>query len=423
MKVYIETYGCQMNQYDSSVISFLVKEKGWELVEEWSEAEAILVNTCSVRAHAEHRVLSRLGVWGKYKREKNPSLLLGVMGCMAQKEGKALLERFAFLDLVVGTHRLWDLPALLERAKKERILATESTYQNFPLPKIAAGGVSAFISIMRGCNNFCSYCIVPYVRGRERSRPPEDILEEVKGLVKRGVKEITLLGQNVNSYRGVSLKNSITYDLPDLLKELNEVEGLYRIKFATSHPKDLSAKLIRAVKDCQKVCEYLHVPVQSGSNRILALMNRGYTREDYLNLAKNIRREIPEASITTDIIVGFPTEKEEDFLLTKELMEEIRFDTAYIFKYSPRPHTAAAKLPDDVPREEKEKRLGELLALQKRISQEKGEKLLGKELEVLIERKERDKWLGKTRTHRTVLVESKEKKPGGKDIAGKNLRK
>lgn len=416
MKVYIETYGCQMNQYDSGVLSFLVKERGWELAEEWNEAEAILVNTCSVRAHAENRVLSRLGVWGKHKREKNPSLLLGVIGCMAQKEGKTLLDRFPFLDLVVGTHRLWDIPALLEKARKERILAIEPTYQNFPLPKVAAGGVSAFVSIMRGCNNFCSYCIVPYVRGRERSRPPEEILEEVKILLERGVKEVTLLGQNVNSYRGVSLKKGTVYDLPDLLKELNGVEGLYRIKFATSHPKDLSDKLIRTVKDCQKVCEYLHVPVQSGSNRILALMKRGYTRENYLNLVKNIRKEIPEVSITTDIIVGFPTEEEEDFLGTKELMEEVRFDTAYIFKYSPRPHTAAAKLPDDVPREEKEKRLGELLALQKKISQERGAELVGKVMEVLIEKREKDKWLGKTRTHRTVLVKS------GENLAGKILQ-
>ena len=406
MRVYIKTYGCQMNQYDSDVVSFLLKKEGWEIVGEWEKAEVILVNTCCVREHAENRALSRIGVWGKYKRSKNPSLLLGVMGCMAQKEGKALLERFPFLDLVVGTYRIWDIPELLKEAKNKKILAVDSTYQKFPLPDIGEGKVSAFISIMRGCNNFCSYCIVPYVRGRERSRPPEDILDEVKCLVKRGVKEVTLLGQNVNSYRGISKKKGNTYDLPDLLKELNMVEGLYRIKFTTSHPKDITEKLIYAVRDYQKVCEYIHLPVQSGSNRILSLMRRGYTREKYLSLVKKIREEIPEVSITTDIIVGFPKETQEDFSMTKELMEEVRFDTAYIFKYSPRPYTSAAKLPDDVSKEEKEERLNELLTLQKKISEEKAESLVGKVMEVLIERKEKGKWLSKTRTHRTVLVES-----------------
>ncbi|MCD6521575.1 tRNA (N6-isopentenyl adenosine(37)-C2)-methylthiotransferase MiaB [Candidatus Calescamantes bacterium] len=406
MRFYIETYGCQMNQYDSRVVSSLLEREGWEKVDEWKEADFILVNTCAVRQHAEDRVFSRLGIWGKYKREKKPSLKIGILGCISQKEGENLIHRFPYLDLVAGTFVIPKISQLVKEALEHRVVALEEELLEIPPPEIEEDAVTTFISVMRGCNNFCSYCIVPYVRGRERSRSPESVIEEVKKAVSKGVKEVVLLGQNVNSYRGFSVRDGRCVDFPELLKLVNKVEGLYRIRFATSHPKDLSDELIKAVKELDKVCEHIHLPIQSGSNRILQLMNRKYTREDYLRLVEKIRKEIPEVSITTDIIVGFPGEGEKEFMETVSLVKEVEFDAAYIFKYSPRPFTSAYSLKDDVSKEEKERRLNYLLQLQKSISKKKNDIYVGKEVEVLVEKREREGWFGRTRNHKSVIISS-----------------
>lgn len=394
-----------MNKYDSSLIASLLEKEGWKKVDNWKDADIVLVNTCAVREHAEARVFSRLGIWGKYKETVKPDLKIGILGCISQKEAGNLFHRFPYLDLVAGTFALEDIPRLIKDTEKGKVVALEEKEEDIPLVERKIEEVTTFVSIMRGCNNFCSYCIVPYVRGRERSRKVENIVKEIEYLVERGVKEITLLGQNVNSYRGYWEKERECIDFPQLLRIINEIPGIERIRFATSHPKDLSDSLIEAVRDLEKVCEHIHLPVQSGSNKILNLMNRRYTREDYLNLIEKIRKKIPHVAISTDIIVGFPGEGEKEFQETLSLLKEIEFDSAFIFKYSPRPLTRAFHLKDDVPREEKERRLNLLLSLQKEISQRKAEKFVGKEVEVLVERKEKDKWFGKTRDNRSVLID------------------
>ena len=408
MKVYIETYGCQMNKYDSEIVSSLLIEKGNEIVEEWRESDAILINTCAVREHAEERVFSRIGIFEKYKRDKKPNLIIGVMGCIAQEKKENLIKRFSQVDLVIGTHKIGDIPDILSKNKR-KFAYVEEDNGYIPLTFHRKGKISSFVAIMRGCNKFCSYCIVPYVRGRERSRNLEDILKEVSFLIQNGAKEITLLGQNVNSYYGFSIEKNSFIDFADLLYELNKIEGLSRIRFTTSNPRDFNEKMIYAIRDLDKVCEHIHIPVQSGSNRILHLMRRGYKREDYLKLVEKIRKEIPDVSLTTDIMVGFPTETEKDFLETENLLKEVKFDTSYIFKYSPRPFTLAyKKFPDDIPEEVKKERLNVLLEMQKEITEKKYNSLVGKKVEVLFEREEKGKYLGKTRTHRTVLVDSRE---------------
>ena len=409
-----------MNKYDSETVASQLVKAGYQLIDDWKKADLLLVNTCSVRQHAEDRVYSRLGVWLKFKREKKPHLLIGVMGCMAQKEGGNLFKRFPDLDMVIGTYHLYQIVELIkEKTKEGKVLKTEEIEEGeppFPCIEVRENPVSAFVSIMRGCNNFCSYCIVPYVRGRERSRSPESIEEEIEYLAEKGVKEITLLGQNVNSYRGFSSLHNKYLDFPDLLEEVNKIKGILRIRFTTSHPKDLSLKLIKKIKELKKVCEHIHLPIQSGSDKILKLMNRGYRVKDYLSLVEKIRENIPGVSITTDIIVGFPYEEEEDFLKTLKVMEEVKFDAAYIFKYSPRPLTRAYSFPDTVSKEEKERRLHLLLTLQKEISTRINEKFVGKSVEVLVEKKESQNWFGKTKEHKSVILR------GGDNLLGKLVK-
>ena len=400
-KFYIKTYGCQMNKYDSELVAGLLQQHGLEPVAAPEDADVILVNTCAVRDHAEQRVLGHLTQLRLHK-QADPSRKIGVLGCMAERMGQDLIAKRPFVDFVLGPDGYRKLPALLgldERAEWEKDGQDRlETYTDiFPAH---TEGVAAWIAVMRGCNNFCSYCIVPYVRGRERSRPAADVVSEVRRLAEQGYLEVTLLGQNVNSYWDGE------HDFSDLLRLVAGVEGIARIRFATSHPKDLSDKLIDTIASEPKVCNHVHLPVQSGSSRILRLMNRKYTREQYLERVRRIRQAIPDVALTTDIIVGFPGETEEDFEQTRSLLEEVEYDGAFVFHYSVRPGTAAARLPDNVPHEEKIARLEELNRLQKKISLKKNRALVGRIEEVLVEgpnRKRPGQYIGRTETNKIVV--------------------
>ncbi len=342
-KYYLITLGCQMNEHDSEVICALVENMGYIATTMPEEADLIIINTCAVRKKPEDKVASLLGKFASLKTNK-PNLIIAVGGCMSQQEdaAKYLKNRFPYLDLIFGTHALPRLPELISEAgnRKETIIDTEESYiDREGLPVAHRGRFKAWLPVIYGCNNYCSYCIVPYVRGRERSRNINDIIVEARKLVARGFIELTLLSQNVNSY-GKDLPGQVTF--AGLLAELNQIEGLERIRFMTSHPKDLSHDLIETVKNGEKICEHFHLPVQSGSDRILKAMNRRYTREQYLDLINIIKEEIPGVALTSDIIVGFPGESEDDFLATIDLLEKARFDNAFSFLYSPRRNTAAA---------------------------------------------------------------------------------
>ena len=354
---YIESYGCQMNDHDAEKLSGMLQTCGFSPAPSKEEATLLLFNTCCVREHAEKRVFGNIGALKK-RKENEPGLLIGVCGCMMQQREVAerLFKRFPFVDLVFGTHELHHFPLLLSRTLAgERVFSVRESDGEIAegLPVVRGGSFSTFVTIMYGCNNFCSYCIVPYVRGRERSRAPENIVAEVRSLAERGFREITLLGQNVNSYAyaddGV--------DFPELLRRVSTVEGIERIRFMTSHPKDLSPRLIEAMATLPKVCNHIHLPVQSGSNRILSEMNRRYTREKYLGLLEDIRAAVEGVELTTDIIVGFPGETEEDFEETLALVRQVGFSAAYTFMYSPRLGTRAAEMENQVPEEVKKDRL------------------------------------------------------------------
>ncbi len=406
----------------------------YEPTEEPSRADLILINTCSIRQEVEHKTYSALGRLRRLKARR-PELILGAAGCVAQQEGEALLKRFPYLDLVVGTHQAHRLPELLRtvRERKERVAVTDFLDGNpdrfqghtlqIPNPKsqIPNNGnrVKALVTIMEGCDNYCSYCIVPYVRGREVSRSSEDILREIRELARSGVKEVTLIGQNVNSYAGYGSNTLPSTDkgtaLPGLLKLINEIAGLFRIRFTTSHPRDLSEELIKAFGRLEKLCEHIHLPLQSGSDFILRQMNRGYCREDYLRKVAELRRASPGIAISTDIMVGFPGEREEDFTDTLNLLEKVRFEAIFSFKFSPRPPTLASKLSGEIPEEEKSRRLRLLQAVQKQITLEKNRGLVGKEEEILVEgQSKRDPdWLtGRTLSNRVVNF------PGEKSLVG-----
>jgi tRNA-2-methylthio-N6-dimethylallyladenosine synthase len=422
-KVYIKTFGCQMNKYDSEIMKSLLLKEGFKFTDNWQEADVILVNTCSVRKHAEERVYSYLGKWGKYKQTKKSSLVIGICGCMAQKEGMNLLDKMPYLNLVCGTYSIPKINEFIKDLLKTggRRIETSENYINFPPPLYEAreNKISAWVSIMRGCNNYCSYCVVPYVRGRERSRPIKDIENEVKELARKGIKEVTLLGQNVNSYQDQRLKAKNKKSFANLLERINDIDGIERIRFTTSHPKDMSIATIEAVRDLPKVCEHIHLALQSGSDRILKLMNRRYTQKKYKELIEKIRQTIPEVSITTDLIAGFPTESEKDFMDTYNLVKEIEFDASYVFKYSTRPGTKASQMEDDVPEETKKERLNKLLSMQKRIAQKRNEKLIGKEVEIFVEgydSKDKNKLFGKTRNYKSVSSQ------GGRELIGKLVR-
>jgi tRNA-2-methylthio-N6-dimethylallyladenosine synthase len=395
-RFYIETYGCQMNIYDSGVISEILTGQGHEPADCAAEADLILINTCSVRDRAERKVLTRLSEISATKKGR-PDLLLGVVGCMAQRLGKKLTETWMKIDLVVGPDSYDTLGGIITGLTVERDPVVETTQDSECMyahrPK-TFDSVSAFVTIMRGCDNFCSYCIVPYVRGRERSRPLGDIIKEIKHLVELGVKEATLLGQNVNSYRDGKT------GFAGLLEAVDAVEGLERIRFTTSHPKDLAPGVIERIRDLPGVCEHLHLPLQSGSDRILASMNRGYSYGDYRRIVNLARSAIPGIAITTDIMVGFPGETRSDHEATLRAMEEIAFESAFMFKYSAREGTHAAGLTDDVEEAEKVARLGQVIELENSIIDTKKQALLGKEVEILVEgesRRESGFLIGRTR--------------------------
>ncbi len=411
-KYFIITYGCQMNVHDSEKLAGMLEEMGFYQASRIEDADVILLNTCIIRENAELKLFGKVGSLKKLKKEK-PEIIIGVGGCMMQSAEavRRLYEKYTHVDLIFGTYNIHHLPDLIKRIREEkgRVIEIWDEEEGLipDLPAQREDDHKAWVSIIQGCNNFCTYCIVPYVRGRERSRAPEDILHEVEKLVKEGIKEITLLGQNVNSY-GKDLKQMV--DFADLLKEINSVEGLYRIRYMTSHPRDFSDKLIKAVRDYKKVCEHFHLPIQSGSSRILKEMNRGYNKESYLELIRKIKKSLPDAAITTDFIVGFPGETGKDFLETIDVVKQVRFDMAFTFIYSPRTGTPAAKMEDQIPEETKKERLERLMGLQNQISLEKNQKMLGEVVEVLVDGKSKNDlkmYSGRDRKNKLVIFPSK----------------
>ena len=415
-KLYIETYGCQMNVADSEVVASVMQMAGYETTEELSEADAVFLNTCSVRDNAEQKIYHRLDALDA-ERRKGHQMILGVLGCMAERAQQELLEQH-HADLVAGPDASLSLPDLIAQAelghKAMNIeLSTTETYRDVVPQRIGLGHkIGGFVSIMRGCNNFCHYCIVPYTRGRERSRDLESILREVRDLRDKGYKEVTLLGQNVNSYRLENqgdLGSLESLDFPALLRKVAEEAPSMRIRFTTSHPKDMSDETLRVIAEMPNVCKHIHLPVQSGSDRILKLMNRKYTREWYMDRVNAIRRIIPDCGLSTDIFVGYHSETEEDHQLSLSLMREVGYDSAFMFKYSERPGTYASKhLPDDVPEEEKIRRLNELIQLQTEMSAIQNEKDEGKVFDVLVEgfsKRSREQLCGRTEQNKMVVFD------------------
>lgn len=418
-KLYVETYGCQMNAGDTEIVVSIMRDEGFVYTEDISEADVILVNTCSVRDNAEQRIWGRLSEFKRYKRER-PSLLVGVIGCMAERLKEQLLERERIVDIVAGPDAYRDLPRLVTTASEggrgvNVQLSKEETYAEIAPVRLDKNGVSAFIAIMRGCNNFCSYCVVPYTRGRERSRNPYTVINEARQLFGDGYREITLLGQNVNSYLwtgaqdGMDTDGADRLDFPGLMEAVASISPELRVRFATSHPKDLSDKLIKVMAAYPNICRSIHLPAQSGSSRMLELMNRKYTREWYLGRIAEIKKHIPDCSVTTDLIAGFCGETEEDHMQTLSLMREVGYDFAYMFKYSERPDTKAAQtMEDDVPEDVKTRRLNEIISLQNRLSLESNRRDVGKTFEVLVEgvsKKRKDQLYGRTSRNKVVVFD------------------
>ena len=410
-KVYIETYGCQMNLADTEIVLGILQNNGYGVTKHLEEADIVLVNTCSIRENAEQRIYGRLGNF-KTIKDKKPDLVVGVLGCMAERLRTDLVEKKKIVDVVVGPDEYRRLPELIDVAFNGdkgigvKLSKTE-TYDDI-IPH-REDGLQAWISVMRGCDKFCTFCVVPFTRGRERSRTLDSVVEEVKQLSDRGFKEVSLLGQNVNSYKDESLTNG---DFADLLAACAEVDPSIRIRFTTSHPQDLSDKLLYTIAEHSNICNYIHLPVQSGSNRILELMNRTYTIEHYLQLVEKARKIIPGVSFSTDIISGFPTETYEDHIMTLDVMREVKYDGAYMFKYSPREGTKAFRMANDVPEETKTKRLQEIINLQQQISFEINQDLIGKDEIVLVEgfsRKSDNFLSGRTDTNKVVIIPSTDK--------------
>ena len=417
-KFYIETYGCQMNVADSEVVAAILQTTDAELTERWEDADIILLNTCSIRDNAEQKVGSRLRELkahikgGKWKVESGKPII-GVIGCMAERMGQELIDTFG-VNFVAGPDAYLDIPNLLAQCEQGHKamnvqLSTTETYRHI-IPARIGRSISGFVSIMRGCNNFCAYCVVPYTRGRERSRDVESILAEVRDLRARGYKEVTLLGQNVNSYKYEDI------DFADLLERVAEAVPDMRIRFTTSHPKDMSDRTLEAISRHDNLCNFIHLAVQSGSNHVLKLMNRKYTREWYLERVAAIRRILPDAAISTDILCGFHDETLEDHAETLSLMREVGFDSAFMFKYSERPGTYASKhLPDNIPEEEKVRRLNEIIALQTQLSLESNQREIGKTVEVLVEgfsKRSHDDMYGRTPQYKTVVFPRTDQKVG-----------
>lgn len=400
-------YGCQMNESDSEHFAGQLEELGYTKADDFHHADVVVVNTCCVRESAEKRILGKIGEL-KGVKVKNPGMIICVAGCMAQKDGEKLIKKHPQIDLLFGTAHVNGFKEILTEfiADKKGIRVFDNLdmrQSEFEGERVRQSGFSAWIPIMYGCNNFCSYCIVPYVRGRERSRSIENIVEEIEQAVSAGYKEFTLLGQNVNSY-------GKEFGEPDcfakLLRRVNEIEGVERVRYMTSHPRDMSEAVIKAVAECEHVCENFHLPFQAGSNRILKMMNRGYTREQYLDLVAKVREYVPNAAITTDIIVGFPGETEEDFEQTLDLVKQVGFDAAYTFIYSKRSGTPAAKMEEQVPLDVKKARLNRLMAVQNEQSLKRNQEMIGKTFEVMAEGPSQNNanvWSGRTRTNKLIL--------------------
>jgi tRNA-2-methylthio-N6-dimethylallyladenosine synthase len=407
-RVYIETYGCQMNEHDTDRILRLLEGSNYLETKDPKAADFILINTCSVREKPEHKVYSALG---RFKGLKKKGAIIGVAGCVAQQEGSQLLDRIPYLDMVIGTHAIPRLLQLLQKIEVsgERVCETsfdrDGEYLKSVLPQKPLDKVKSYVTIMQGCDHFCSYCIVPYVRGREQSRSSREIIEEVRHLAGMGVKEVCLLGQNVNGY-GKGLEEEISFS--ELLERINQIEGIERIRFTTSHPKDFSEKLIQAFSKLPKLCEHIHLPFQSGSDKILKAMHRGYTKESYLKKIDHLKEVCPSIALTADVIVGFPGEEEEDFRQTLDLMERVQFDDLYSFKYSPRKGTRAAQFQDRVEEKVKQERLSTLQEIQKEITLRKNQELEGRVKEVLVEGRSRQTAqdvAGRTRSNKIVNFE------------------
>ena len=417
-KLYIETYGCQMNVADSEVVASVMKMAGYETTDSLDDANAMFLNTCSVRDNAEQKIIHRLEALNALRR-KGRKLIIGVLGCMAERVKEQLLTDYG-ADLVAGPDAYLSLPDLVAQAElgQKAInieLSTTETYRDIIPQRLCGPQISGFVSIMRGCNNFCHYCIVPYTRGRERSRDVESILAEVRDLAARGYKEVTLLGQNVNSYRGRQ-NGTEEVDFAALLRLVARAVPEMRIRFSTSHPKDMGDETLRVIAEEPNVCRHIHLPVQSGSNRILKLMNRKYTREWYLERVAAIRRIVPDCGLSTDIFAGYCSETEDDHALSLSLMRECGYDSAFMFKYSERPGTYAARhLPDDVPEEVKVRRLEELIALQNELSAESNRRCIGHTYEVLIEgtsKRSREQLFGRTEQNKVVVFDRGTLRPG-----------
>lgn len=411
-KVYIETYGCQMNEYDTELVKTILKKNDYDFTEAPEQAEIIFLNTCSVRENAHDKVHQRLGVFRQLRKE-NKNLIMGVLGCMAQNLRKELLEKKIGVDIVAGPDSYKKLPEMLNRVHKtgekefSLTLSEFETYSDiFPTRE---SGVNAWVAVMRGCDNFCTFCVVPYTRGRERSRDPLNIVEEVKRLAGEGFKQVTLLGQNVNSYQFGS------HDFADLIAMVSEVSGIERIRFISPHPKDFPVKLIDIVANNEKACKQIHLPLQSGNDRILDLMNRTYSQKEFLDLVDLMRNKIPDLALSTDVIVGFPTESDEEYEDTLKMIREVRFDSAFMFKYSERKQTIAQrKFPDDVAEEVKTDRLIELVEMQRKINFEKNQHHLGKTFEVLVEgtAKKPDQLMGRNKANKIVVFPDQGQKVG-----------
>jgi len=412
-QVYIHTFGCQMNKLDSELVADSLAAAGHEIVDEADLADVIFFNTCSVRQHAEDKVYSHVGAL-KARKRREPELIVGIMGCMAEKDGEAVFARAPHVDIVCGPRQMAELPKLIDAcsAGETRVLAGGPGAKALDRRTRSSQSLQAYVAIVRGCDNFCSYCVVPHLRGPEVSRSAEEIVEEVRQLVESGAKVLTLLGQNVNSY-GRSLDRPAPF--AELLAMVNDVAGLRRIRFVTNHPKDMSEQTLVAIRDLDKVCEHIHMPAQSGSDKILRAMNRSYTSGHYRDLLDRARSMVPGVGIASDFIVGFPGETDADFEETHRLVQDARFHNCFIFKYSPRPHTAAAKLEDNVPDEAKRERNQVLLKTQEQINTEEHAKLVGTEVEVLAEgpsRKDPTRWTGRTRDNRIVTFPGEDATPG-----------
>ncbi|MDO5523323.1 MAG: tRNA (N6-isopentenyl adenosine(37)-C2)-methylthiotransferase MiaB [Bacteroidia bacterium] len=417
-KLFIETYGCQMNVADSEVVAAIMEMDGYAVTENDKEADAIFVNTCSIRENAEQRVIQRLDYFNSLKKKKKGELIIGVLGCMAERVKEELLEKH-HADLVIGPDAYLDLPNLMGAAEKgEKAINVElsktETYKDVIPLKMGGVNISGFVSITRGCDKFCHYCIVPFTRGRERSREPESILNEIRDLREKGYREATLLGQNVNSYKFVD--GDTVIDFPDLLSMVAQEAPHMRIRFTTSHPWDMNDKTLETIARHKNLCNYIHLPVQSGSSRMLKLMNRRYDREWYLERIAAIKRIIPGCGLSTDIMCGFHSETEEDHRDTLSLMREVGFDSAFMFKYSERPGTYAAKrMEDNIPEEVKGRRLQEIIDLQLELSQKSNEQDVGKEFEVLVEgfsKRSREQLFGRTEQNKVVIFDKKNHRIG-----------